>query len=214
MAAASLEGLKSAILGYDAEKAKAGAEALLASGVDPIVVVDAMTDAIREVGDGFERGEMWLPDLVGAANAMKAALPPVEAAIASAGKQRETLGSVVIGTVFGDIHDIGKNMVATLLLANGFTVHDLGINITAEGFLDAIRQHQPDIVALSALMTMTAQEQVRVIQGLEREGLRDRVKVMVGGGAITQDFAVEIGADGYEASAPGAVELARRWCRS
>ena len=116
----------------------------------------------------------------------------------------------MIGTVYGDIHTIGKSMVSTLLTAEGFDVIDVGVNVTAEQFIDAIQKDQPDILAMSALMTMTAPEQGKVIQALQERGLRAKIKVMVGGGAITQEFADGIGADAYGATAPDAVRLAKR----
>ena len=125
------------------------------------------------------------------------------------GSERESLGTIVIGTVYGDIHTIGKTMVATMLTAEGFTVHDAGINVTAEQFIEGIKKHGADILAMSALLTTTAQEQRKVIEVLKKEGLREKVKIMVGGGAITQEFASGIGADGYDPTAPGAAKLAR-----
>jgi methylmalonyl-CoA mutase cobalamin-binding domain/chain len=169
-----------------------------------------MTVAIRQIGDGFGKRELWLPDLVGAAAAMTSAMPIIEEEIKRVGARRESVGTVVIGTVYGDIHTIGKTMVATLLTADGFAVNDLGINVTAESFVKEIAENKADILAMSALMTTTAPEQRKVIETLKKEGLRDRVKIMVGGGAITQDFADSIGADGYDPIAPGAVKLARR----
>ena len=210
MAGKTLENLKNAILAYDPEAAASWARTAVQESIDPIEALDAMAHAIRQVGDAFGREELWLPDLVGAANAMKSAAPIIEAEIKRTGKKREALATVVIGTVFGDIHDIGKNMVVTLLTAHGFTVHDVGVNATAERFLEAVKEHAPDILAMSALMTMTANEQKKVIDGLKKEGLRDRINVMVGGAAITQQFADSIGADGYEPSAPRAVDLAKR----
>jgi len=168
-----------------------------------------MTVAIRQVGEGFGNGELWLPDLVGAAAAMTSAMPIIEEEIKRAGAKRESVGIVVIGTVYGDIHTIGKTMVATMLTADGFAVIDLGINVTAENFVKGITENNADILAMSALMTTTAPEQRKIIEKLERENLRDKVKIMVGGGAITQDFANSIGADGYDPTAPGAVKLAR-----
>jgi len=120
------------------------------------------------------------------------------------------LGIIVIGTVYGDIHTIGKTMVATLLIAEGFIVNDLGINVTSEHFVEGIKKYKADILAMSALMTTTAPEQRKVIETLKKDGLRDRVKIMIGGGAITQEFTNSIGADGYDPTAPGAVKLARR----
>ena len=205
-----LEGLKKAIKEYDNEKAENLAKRAVEEKLDPLRVLDAMTVAIREVGDAFGRGDLWLPDLVGAADAMQAAMPIIEEEIKRTGAKRESLGTVVAGTVFGDIHSIGKTMVCTLLTAEGFKVHDLGVNIKAEEFLQAIRNYNADILAMSALMTMTAPEQKKVIEQLKKEGLRDKIKIMVGGGAITEEFAREIGADGYDPTAPGAVKLARK----
>ncbi|MBM4463143.1 MAG: cobalamin-binding protein [Chloroflexi bacterium] len=210
MDAETLGKLREAILNYDAEAAELWARRAVNEGIDPIKTVDALTEAIRVIGDGFGKGELWLPDLVGAATAMKSAMPIIEDEIRRTGKKRQALGSVVVGTVHGDIHDIGKNMVATLLAANGFTVYDVGINVTSAEFVEAVRKYSPNILAMSALMTMTSYEQKNVIEALKKEGLRGQVKIMVGGGAITQQFADMIGADGYEPSAPGAVSLAKK----
>jgi len=205
-----LEDLKKAILGYDREAAANLARKAVQEKIDPLKVLDAMTLAIRQVGDGFGKGELWLPELVGAAAAMEAATPIIEEEIDRVDARRESLGTVVIGTVYGDIHTIGKTMVATLLTADGFVVNDLGINVSAEGFVMGIKRYHADILAMSALMTTTAPEQRKVIEILKSEGLRDEVKIMIGGGAITQEFANSIGADGYDPTAPGAVSLARR----
>jgi corrinoid protein of di/trimethylamine methyltransferase len=210
MSSEILENLKKAITGYDREGAADWARKAVREKIDPIKALDTMTVAIRQIGDGFGKGELWLPDLVGAAAAMTAATPIIEEEINRVGATRESLGIVVIGTVYGDIHTIGKTMVATLLTANGFAVNDLGINVTAESFVQGVNEHKADILAMSALMTTTAPEQRKVVGALKKEGIRDTVKIMVGGGAITQEFADSIGADGYDPTAPGAVELARR----
>ena len=205
-----LQNLNKAILEYDRKRAASWAKKAVAEKLDPTKAMDAMTAAIRQVGDGFGRGELWLPELVGAAEAMKSATPIIEEEIRKIGKKRETAGVIVIGTVKGDIHDIGKNMVATLVTIDGFTVHDLGTDLSAEQFIEAVKQYQADILAMSALLTMTAREQRKVIDALKKAGLRDKVRVMVGGAAITQEFADDIGADGYDPTAVGAVKLARR----
>lgn len=189
------EGLKKAIKEYNNEKAASLAEQAVEKKVDPIKALNAMTVAIREIGDGFGKGELWLPDLVGAADAMSSAMPIIEEEIKRTGAKRESLGIIVVGTFFGDIHSIGKTMVCTLLTAEGFKVHDLGVNVKAEEFLKAIKKYNADILAMSALMTMTAPEQKKIIKYLKKEGLRDKVKVMVGGGAITEEFAKDVGAD-------------------
>ena len=205
-----LESLRKAIVEYDSEEAANLARRAIQEKIDPIKTLAAMTAAINQVGDGFGKGELWLPDLVGAADAMTSATPIIEEEIKRRGITRESLGTIVIGTVYGDIHTIGKTMVATLLIAGGFVVNDLGINVTSERFVEGIKKYKADILAMSALMTMTAPEQRKVIEILKKEELRDKVKIMVGGGAITQEFANSIGADGYDPTAPGAVKLARK----
>ncbi len=210
MALETLENLKRAVVEYDTEAAASWARKIVEEKVDPIKALDALTETIKQVGDRFGRGELWLPDLVGAADAMQAAMPIIEEELKRTGAKRETMGTVVAGTVFGDIHSIGKSMVCTLLVAGGFEVHDLGVNIKAEEFLEAMEKYQADILAMSALLTTTAAEQKKVIDTLKEKGIREKVKVMVGGGAITAEFAESIGADGYDPTAPGAVELARR----
>jgi len=204
------QNLKKAIIEYDTERAASLAKEAIEKKIDPMKALDAMTEGIRQVGDGFGRGELWLPDLAGAADAMSSAMPIIEEEIKRTGAKRVSLGTVIAGTVFGDIHSIGKTMVCTLLTAEGFEVHDLGVNIKAEEFLEATKKYNADILAMSALMTMTASEQKKVIEYLKKEGLRVKIKIMVGGGAITEEFAKDVGADGYDPTAPGAVKLARR----
>jgi len=210
MSSEILNRLQKAILDYDEAEAASCARKIVEEQIDPVEALNAMTTAIRQVGDGFGKGELFLPDLIGAADAMSAATPILEEEIGRSGATRESLGTVVIGTVYGDIHTIGKTMVATLLMAEGFHVEDLGINVTAEGFIEGIKKHNADILAMSALLTTTAPEQRKVIDSLKKEGLMDKVKVIVGGGAITQEFADSIGADGYDPTAPGSVKLARK----
>ena len=201
--------LQKAILDYDSIKAKSCAKKAVEEGIDPVIAMDVLTETIRQVGDRFGEGELWLPDLIGAASTMQAAIPILEEQFSKTGRTRNSLGRVVIGTVAGDMHNVGKDMVATLLAATGFEVINLGIDISAEQFIAAIKEHNPGILAMSALMTMTAREQEKVINTLKKEGIRDRVKIMVGGGAITQEFANEIGADGYGLAATNAVDLAK-----
>jgi len=205
-----LDNLRRAIYEYNNELAVESAKKAVEIGIDPLEALDIMTVAIREIGDAFGRGELWLPDLVGASDAMQSAVPVLEEEIKKRGENRESLGIVVIGTVFGDIHSIGKTMVATLLTAAGFEVHDVGVNVHAKKFVEAIKENNANILAMSALMTTTCVEQENVIKTLKEDGIRDRVKVMVGGAAVTEEFAETIGADGYDPTAPGAVELAKR----
>jgi methanogenic corrinoid protein MtbC1 len=147
--------------------------------------------------------------LVSAADAMQAALPIIEERLQETGGQRSSVGKVVAGTVAGDIHNIGKAMLCTLLTADGFEVVDLGIDVPTARFIKAVQEHQPNILALSALLTITAMEQRNVIEALKEAGIRDTVKVIVGGGAISDEFADSIGADGYDPTAPGGVRLCR-----
>jgi methanogenic corrinoid protein MtbC1 len=204
-----LDDLQKAIVTYAAEDALKLASRTVKEGIDPLEALDAMTLGIRQVGDGFNKGELWLPDLIRASEAFQAALPILMEELTRSGKERKSSGVLVIGTVFGDIHNIGKDMVATLLVADGFVVHDLGVNVTAERFIEAVKAHRADLVAMSALLSISAPEQRKVIAALKSTGLRDTVRIMVGGGAITQAFADSIGADGYAATAPLAAALAR-----
>lgn len=205
-----LGNLKKAILEYDPDSAANWARKAVEEQIDPLEVFDALTTSIRQVGDAFGRGELFLPELIAAAQAMEMATPVIAEELNKRNLKREPLGTVVIGTVLSDIHTIGKAIVSRLLTAEGFTVHDLGVNIGAEEFIKAVRDYKPNILAMSALLTTTAPEQAKVINALQDAGIRDKVKVMVGGGAITEEFAQSIGADGYDPTAPGAVGLAKR----
>jgi len=205
-----LGNLKKAIIEYDPDSAADWARKAVDEQIDPLKIFDVLTTSLRQVGDAFGRGELFLPELIAAAQAMEAATPVITEELKKRDLKREPLGTVVIGTVLGDIHTIGKAMVSRLLTAEGFTVHDLGVNISAEVFIKAVRDYKPNILAMSALLTTTAPEQAKVINALQDAGIRDKVKVMVGGGAITQEFAQSIGADGYDPTAPGAVGLAKR----
>ncbi len=205
-----LDRLRDAILDYDPEETATLTTQALESGLAVKTVMDCCIATIRSVGDDFGRGELFLPDLVGAADALQAATPILMEAYKESGEERVSSGVVVLGTVSGDIHTIGKSMVASLLTAEGFEVHDIGLDVSAEQFVEAVKEHNPHIVAMSALLTTTAPMASVVIEKLEEVGLRDKVKIMVGGGAVTAEFAKSIGADGYDPTAPGAVEVAKK----
>ena len=204
-----LENLRRAVLEYDSKGAVSWARKAVEEKIAPLKALDALTEAIREVGDGFGKGELFLPEIVGAADAMKSATPIIEEELKKMGAKRDSVGTVVMGTVFGDIHDIGKSMVCMLLATDGFEVIDLGVNVEAERFIESVRKYKPDILGMSALLTSFVSEQKKVINILKEEGLRDKVKIMVGGGALNEATAENIGADGYDPIAPGAVKLAR-----
>jgi len=208
-----LKNLGNAVLEFDAPAAEKWAKKAVEENVDPLEALGALTDAIRKIGDLFQEGECFLPELVNAASVLQQATPILESKIKSSGAQKKSLGKVVAGSVFGDIHSIGKAMVCALLTAEGFDVIDLGVNVPAENFVEAVKANNAQIVAMSAIMTMAAPEMKKVIQELTSESLRQKVKVMVGGSAITAQFAKDIGADGYDATAPGAVKLARELIR-
>ena len=187
------------------------AEGALARGVDPLEAINqGYTVGMDTVGELFASGEYFLPDLILGGEAMKAALAVLEPALKAAGQERQVLGRVVLGTVKGDIHEIGKSLVGTMLSANGFEVYDLGIDIESEAFVAKAREYNADIVALSALLTTTMLRQREVIDHLAESGVRDQVKVMVGGSPVTQGWADDIGADGFAEDAANAVIVARR----
>ena len=204
-----LDSLKKSVFEYNTDASLNWVKTSLEEDIDPLEVAGTLIQAIEQVGEGFKRNEIFLPELCAAANVLETVMPVVKKEIERQGKKMETLGTILIGTVFGDIHSIGKAMVVTMCKAAGFEVIDLGVNISAEKFIEAVRRDKPDILAMSALLTTTASEQKKVIEYLEKEGLREKIKVMVGGGAITSEFADMIGADGYSPTAPEAADLAK-----
>lgn len=215
MVEAILEDIKKYIKNFETDRVRLLAEDAVKKNIDPLAILDSFNEVLREIGKLYQDGEIFLPELVGAASAVEGSMPLVVNEIVKSGKKINSLGNVAIGTVFGDIHSIGKAMVATLLTAGGFTVIDLGINVPAEKFVSAVEEGNIDVLAMSALLTTTAPEQEKVIELLKKKNLRGRVKIMVGGGAITKEFAEIIGADGYGPSAPSAVDLAKKMlCKS
>ena len=201
--------LRLAIIVGDEERAREAAKRCLEAGVDPMEAVEhGLRDGLRIVGEKFERLEVFLPEMMMAADAGNAVMEVLEPAIAKSGQQAESPGTVVIGTAKGDIHSIGKNILAMLLRLAGFQVHDLGEDVAATTFLEEARKHEADIIAISALMTSTMPGQRDVINLLKDVGERDKYAVMVGGAPVTPEWADQIGADGYSETASGGVALA------
>ena len=197
-----------AILKGDAKAARALTEKALADKIEPLDLVNQfMSPAMDEVGARFEHGDYFVPELLLSARAMKSAMELVRPLLAARGTQ--PVGRVVIGTVKGDLHDIGKNLVAALLEGGGFEVYDLGVNVAPEKFITAIKEHGAHIIGMSALLTTTMLSMKTTIAALEQEGLREHVKVLVGGAPVTVDFARQIGADAYGANAVEALAAAK-----
>ncbi|MDH7485554.1 MAG: corrinoid protein [Anaerolineae bacterium] len=193
------------------EKASELAREALGVGMDPLAAIEqGFKPGMDVVGEGFAKGELFIPDLVMSAEAMKAAIAVLEPEMLRRKQQRQVLGRVVIGTVQGDIHEIGKTLVATMLAANGFEVRDLGVDVSPQRFVDAVRETNADVVGLSALLTTTLLNQETVILTLQEAGLRDQVKVIIGGVPASPEWAEEIGADGYAENATEAVEVVKR----
>jgi len=205
-----LSSIRKTIFDYDKEYLIELVKQSIEKKIDPLKTYEEMMVSIREVGDLFNSGELFLPDLVAASDTMQSGLPLLEEEMNKKGVTRKTEGVVVIGTVFGDVHSIGKNMVSNLLKSEGFRVIDLGVNVSADSFINAIKKENAEILAMSALLTTTMKEQEKIISILKQQNLRDKVTVMVGGAPITEAFAKEIGADGYAPSAPEAVKLAKK----
>lgn len=206
----NLEPLKQAVIDGDQETARSLTAQALESGIDPIALVhEYLAPAMDEVGRRFETHEYFLPELVLSARAMKAAMELIRPRLVTAGTEKRR-ARVVIGTVRGDQHDIGKNLVAAMLEGAGFEVIDLGVNVPPEQFVETARNQNAQIVAMSTLLTTTMPAMKDTIELLKRAGLRERVHVLIGGAPVTQRFAEEIGADGYSENAPGAVQIARR----
>src|SRR6266545_611433 len=203
-----LKQLYDAIVDGNAGKAKTLATNALAAGTDPQDILNRyMIPAMDEVGRRFETNEYFVPELLIAARAMKGALEIIKPRLTATGAQ--PVGKVAIGTVKGDLHDIGKNLVAAMLEGGGFEVIDLGVNVTPEKFIATVRDKNADIVAMSALLTTTMTSMKTTIDAFTAAGMRNQVKMLVGGAPLTKQYADEIGADGFGASAVEAVALAR-----
>jgi len=183
----------------------------LEEGTEPLAIINqGLVPGMEIVGEKFQDGEYFLPQMVIAANAMEQAMGLLEPELHARQQVSESAGTIVIGTVKGDIHEIGKSLVATMMSANGFRVYDVGVDVPAETFVNEVKETDANLLGLSALLTTTMTAQRDVIQAVEEAGIRDRVKVMVGGAPVTQEWAESIGADGYAEDVIGAVELGKR----
>jgi corrinoid protein of di/trimethylamine methyltransferase len=200
--------MRASIQNYDSEEAVAAAREAVAAGVNLLEAVEkGFAEPIRELGEAFDRMEVFLPQLMLGSDAMKAGMAVLEEAIRASGGKLASKGVVVIGTVEGDIHDIGKTVVSALLSANGYDVRDLGVEVPAARFIEAAGSLKADVIGLSALLSTTMLYQRNVLELLRNKGLRDRYCVVVGGAPVTQAWADEIGADGYARGAYEAVQL-------
>jgi 5-methyltetrahydrofolate--homocysteine methyltransferase len=198
-----------AVLSFDTVKAAEVVKAEIEAGTDCLTLLnDGLISAMDEVGKRFSDGELFVPEMLMAAQAMKAGLEVLKPHLGNFDLHYK--GTVVIGTVKGDLHDIGKNLVAMMMEGAGFKIVDLGVDVSVEKFVSAAKENSADLVALSALLTTTMPAMKDVIDLLVTDDMRDRVKVIVGGAPVTEDFSQSIGADGYSPNAPGAVDLAKR----
>ena len=206
-----LHRMAQSIIDGDADAAVALANESIAARMDPLEAISrGFVAGVNTVGDAFARGEAFLPELVMAGEAMKAAVATLDPELKRRGSERQMLGRIVIGTVEGDIHEIGKSLVATMLGASGFDVIDLGVDTPGDKLIGKALEVKADILAMSALLTTTMVRQREVIEELEKEGLRQQIKVIVGGAPVTRDWVTAIRADGYSEDAIGAVALAKK----
>jgi 5-methyltetrahydrofolate--homocysteine methyltransferase len=197
-----------AILNGNAKKAREATEVALKAGAEPMALIqDSMVPAMDEVGKQFECEEYFVPELLLAGRAMKSAMELIKPMLSAAGQKMAV--RVIIGTVKGDLHDIGKNIVASMLEGSGFEVIDLGTDVTPENFVKAVRESNPHVVCMSALLTVTMPAMKTTIDALESAGVRTQVKVLIGGAPVTSQYAREIGADGYSENASGAVSMVK-----
>ena len=206
-----LKELQEVVIAGEPDQARDLAAQALEAGIPPLTAIEeALNPGMEVVGDRYECGEYFIPDLVMAAEAMKAAMVVFEPALMARQEQRQVLGTVVIGTVEGDIHEIGKTLVATMLAAAGFEVIDLGVDVPASQFVQQVQEAGADVVGLSALLTTTMRNQELTIEALEEAGLRGQVKVIIGGAPANAEWAQTIGADAYAENANEAVGVVKR----
>jgi trimethylamine corrinoid protein len=202
-----LERLKAGLLSYDVETVEEAAREAIDAGIDIPGAIEVLTNTIREMGDKFGAGELWLPELMMAAETLRAGTTILTPAIPK-GEGGPTPGTILIGTVKGDIHDIGKTILITMFEAAGFNVVDIGVDVSPSAFAEAAKRNKADIVGASAIMSTTLPGQRDVVEYFEAMGIREKYKIMVGGGACTGEYAEEIGADAYAEDAMEAIKIA------
>jgi 5-methyltetrahydrofolate--homocysteine methyltransferase len=206
---ANLETLNNSVIAGNIKQVVEGTKAAVAAGIDPIDIINkGLIGGMNVVGQRFKAGDMYVPEVLMAAKAMAAGVEIVKPLIAEG--DMPTAGKVVVGTVKGDLHDIGKNLVCMMMESSGFQVINIGVDVSPEKFAEAVREHKPQVVGMSALLTTTMLAMKDTIEILKEEGLRDSVKIIIGGAPVTADFANEIGADGFAPDAASATELAEK----
>ncbi len=206
--------MRDAIINLDADRAKEIVKKGIGEGVDPVAMINqGIRPALEAMGESFGSGNIFLPELMLAAQAADAAVSVLEPELLKKGTSRSDLGKVLMASVKGDIHDIGKNIVTLLLRSAGFQVIDIGVDKSGEEILDAARKNEVNVIGLSALLTTTIPRMKEFVDLVQESGMRDRFKIIVGGAPVTQEFSDVIGADGYGADAPHAVEVAKRLLR-
>jgi corrinoid protein of di/trimethylamine methyltransferase len=206
-----LNQLQEAVIAGEPEQARELATQVVEANIAPLDAINqALNPGMQVVGNKYECGDTFIPDLMMAAEAMKAAMEKLEPELMARQEQRQILGTVVIGTVEGDIHEIGKSLVATMLGAAGFQVHDLGVDVPATRFVEQIKETGANVVGLSALLTTTMRNQETVIEALKEAGLREGVKVVIGGAPASPEWAETIGADAYAENANEAVDVVKQ----
>lgn len=204
------QAMAQSIIDGDEEAAEKLARQAIELGIDPLMAINqGFVQGVNHVGSEFACGNAFLPELVMAGEAMKTAVSTLEPEMTRRGTSRQVLGKVVLGTIHGDIHDIGKTLVGTMLSAAGFQVFDLGVDVPVETFISKALEVEADLIGVSALLTTTMVRQRDVIKALDEKGLRPRIKVMVGGAPVTRQWVESIGADGYSEDAFGAVQVAK-----
>lgn len=206
-----LDDIRGSLVALDMDKVLDLVKKAVEEGYRPIDIVNSLADGMKIIGEGYERGELFLSELIMASEIFKEAMNILEPLVLKEEGFLKPIGRVVVGTVEGDLHDIGKNLFAMFLKSMGFDVINLGVDVSVEKFVDAVKQYKPDIIGMSALLTTTVVNMEKVIKALEKAGLRSYVKVIVGGAAVAKEYAIEIGADAGGVDAYEGALICRKW---